>query len=95
MCVTHIGLYDHYASFVKEEENFNMCFAKYMQNLHTLYLSNSKQIKKQVLHVWYQWGFGIYGGIMGSFFQACILRSRHYNIAFKNKMIQKKFKYGL
>jgi hypothetical protein len=46
MCVTHIGLYDHYASFVKEEENFNMCFAKYMQNLHTLYLSNSKQIKK-------------------------------------------------
>jgi hypothetical protein len=45
MYVTHIGLYDHYASFVKEEEKFNMCFANDMQNLHTIYLFNSKQIK--------------------------------------------------
>jgi hypothetical protein len=28
------------------EEKFNMCFANDMQILHTLYLSNDKQIKR-------------------------------------------------
>jgi hypothetical protein len=56
------------ANITIEKENFNMNFANDMQKLHTLYL-----YRIGIAYLGF-WGFGVYGGIMVSFFHACILR---------------------
>jgi hypothetical protein len=42
-----------YAGIAIDKENFNMCFANDMQELHTLYLSNDKQNKIIGIAFWY------------------------------------------
>ncbi len=48
VCVLSLGV-----GIAIEEGKTNMCFTNDMQTLNTLYLSNGKQIKKKVLHLWY------------------------------------------